>query len=263
MESIPTFITDDGRRLCLGRTETSPKDLARRLFARDFVTTEAGLVLPVKDAIDYHAVAMSNCANNGLTDPLSNDAVGSCAWAAPGHMIQLATSCESWKRADAVTATEVRREYFTYTGGRDVGSNLGDVLKVWKQKGICGSKIEAFLAIKPADEDMIRWCLDYLGPLYLGINLPISWWQSQKYWEANAGRIKGGHAVVLSGYDTTGVIYETWGVKTPGSWAGLHQYCDEIYAVIQDPWTAGGTKPCPAGLDIVAIRKQVELVAAA
>jgi hypothetical protein len=261
----PTTITlASGEIAFLGRTPTAPKDLERRLFLRDFVTATTGGALPVRDAIDWHATAMQSCPVNGLDDGLGNvgrAGVGDCAFAAPGHMIQIATACESLIRAESVTTTSIKQAYFAYTGNRDVGANLGQVLKLWQQKGICGYKISSYLAIDPADEDMLRWACDYLGGLYVACSLPSNWQNQQTLWDANAGRIAGGHAVVLSGYTAQGPIYDSWGVKVPGTWAGWHQYFDEAYAVILDAWTAKDGR-CPAGLNLAAIERQVQLVQA-
>ena len=260
---MPQTITlQSGLQVRLGRNASDKHDLGTRLFLRDFLAAPSHILLPERQTIDWHAAAAEKCPVNGLDDILGNDRYGDCAWAAPGHVIQLATACESGLSAQ-VTAGEITREYFNYTGGRDTGSNLLDVLKIWQKTGICGYKISAYVAIEPADEDLLRWACDYLGGLYVACNLPSGWEQQQTLWDARAGRIIGGHAVVFSGYTDRGPILETWGLKVQATWAGWRQYFDEAYAVILDAWTAGGTRPSPAGLDLDAIRQQVAALQAA
>lgn len=247
----------------LGREPTAQRDLDRRLFLRDFYKAPSGLALPVRDAIDWHAKSIELCPANGLDDPLGNNDYGDCVFAAVGHTEQMASACESKQPASAITAKAIVAAYFDFTGGRDGGANLGQVLKLWQKSGICGSKLHSYLAIDPTDHEMLMWSCDYLGGLFVACDCARSWVGNQKLWDAGAGRSAGGHCVVMGGYNSIGPWITTWGYKVQCTWAGWAERFDESYAVILDTWTAGGNKPSPAGLDLTAIEQQVAIVQAA
>ena len=265
MPEAPIITLEDGREVRLGRTYSDPETLkaARiRHGMRQFVQSPSGILLPEKEEIDWWATASEKCPGNRLTDILGNDAKRDCAFAAPEHINQADDACETCTPAPAVTTSATLSAYFAYTHNRDTGANLLDVLGIWQKTGITGYKIDAFLAIHPADEDLLKWSCDYLGPLYVACSLPIGWENQQKLWDKNAGRIIGGHAVVFGGYTKVGPWIWTWGRKVQCTWAGWHMYFDEAYATIRKAWTVNGTRKSPSGLNLAAIKNQLAIAEA-
>ncbi len=83
----------------------------------------------------------------------------------------------------------------------------------------------------------------YLGPVgqaLAGAYEPGSW---------------GGHAVVVVGYDASGVTIVTWGALKRITWAGWGAYCDEAYAILSPDWKgAEGFDYAQLTFDIAALR---------
>lgn len=186
-----------------------------------------------------------------------NDVVGDCAEAECGHMIQVWTSNES----TTVTPTDddIIAAYSAITGydpgdaSTDKGTILLDALNYWRQTGIAGHKIGAYVQVDHTNIQEVKTALDLFGGLCTGAALPVSaqsaigssWSQVSQ----NDIGTWGGHALCACAYDEYGITYLTWGKRQMATWDWFTTYADEVYAIVSADWVSG-TKPAPNGFDL-------------
>lgn len=181
-----------------------------------------------------------------------NDKLGDCTIASAGHIVLMDTAARGnaviIPDSEIVKAYSAVSGYDPVSGANDDGAVELRVLNYWRQTGIGGHKILAYVSIPPRNTALLRQAIYLFGSVYAGVNLPISA-QNQGIWRPtgvgegdSAPGSWGGHAVPLVGYDTASFACVTWGdVKwLTEPWWNL--YGDEAYAVISEDWSA------PAGL---------------
>ena len=200
---------------------------------------------------------------------MANDRLGDCTCAAAGHMIECWTANASKEKvptdASIIAAYSAITGYDPHTGENDNGAVELDVLNYWRKRGIAGSQISAYAAVKPGNHDHVRQSVFLFGGCYIGLSLPISA-QTQKIWNVVKGpRGKagswGGHAVPVVAYDANGLTVVTWGKLMQMTWAFWDAYCDEAYAILSPDWLEAG-KTSPSGFDVAALQSDLRTVAA-
>ena len=116
----------------------------------------------------------------------SNDTLGDCTAAAAAHMIQ----CWTANAGDAFTPTNAQviaaysatGHYVPGNPATDRGAVELDVLSVWRQQGIAGHKIDAYVAFSPRNFEHTRQAINIFGGIYIGLALPLSA-QNQNVWD--------------------------------------------------------------------------------
>jgi hypothetical protein len=200
---------------------------------------------------------------------MMNNTIGDCTIAAVGHCI------EEWTTdvgkpvvlpdATIVAAYSAVSGYNPKTGQHDVGANEIKVLNYWRQKGIGGHTIRAYVALEPGNLDHIRDAVFIFGNCYIGLALPKSA-QTQAIWSVPPGGATGqgapgswgGHAVPVVAYDPRGLTVVTWGALKRMTWSFWSAYCDEAYALLSDDFlTADKT---PGGIDLAALQQDLKQV---
>jgi hypothetical protein len=188
---------------------------------------------------------------------LGNDAVGDCAEAAIGHMIQSWTA-QTGHPAN-VTAHQIIAAYSAITGyvpgddRTDNGSMILDVLNYARNHGIAGHKIGAFIQMEPGNVDHVKDAVSMFDGLDIGLNLPITA-QRQSVWSVTnlsgpgAPGSWGGHSVSVHKYDSRGLTVVTWGALQRMTWNFFRYYCDEAYAILSPDWITS-TGRAPSGFD--------------
>jgi hypothetical protein len=194
---------------------------------------------------------------------MDNDTAGDCTCAAAGHIVQTDTSYEGDQVIvpddDVLAMYSAVSGYDPATGANDNGAACLDVLNYWHQTGFLGPqgphKVAAFAELELAPA-AVQQALFLIGPVYIGVNLPLSA-QGATSWDVPAGGPTGngapgswgGHCVPIVAYDASGVTVITWGAKLLATWAFLAAYMDEDYVpVSQDFVDAQGEDP--AGLSL-------------
>jgi hypothetical protein len=226
----------------------------------------AGSPLPVPPAaIDWGAAVP--------TWPMFlNDQIGDCTCAAAGHQI------ESWTadhHAEAVvTDAQVLAAYEAITGynpndpSTDQGAVELDVLKYWRQTGIAGHKIGAFVQVarRHGSANDAAWireikvAIALFGGVYIGLALPESA-QTQTVWSVpisgptgrGAPGSWGGHAVNVPAYDPQNFTCITWGERKKMTPNFMLTYCDEVWAILSPDWVTGAV-PAPSGFNLAALQ---------
>ncbi len=170
-----------------------------------------------------------------------NDRYGDCGFAGVHHQIQTLRSNDKQPPLK-ISEQDVVKAYLKFTGNKDVGVVLLDVLKAWKTKGIFSGKIAAFASVNMQDLNEVRTAIYLFGSIYAGVELPAAW-QGANRWSmpsnlrgSNAPGSWGGHCVTLPDYDATGFKAVTWGGLMPLDAAALRTYFSEGYVMISPDW---------------------------
>lgn len=214
----------------------------------------------------------------GVTDwgEMGNLQYGDCAFAAPAHQVQ------AWTGSQGVEITipdaDVLAAYGAVTGfnpadpSTDSGAAMLDVCKFWRNTGIGGHKILAFVAVSPTNLDHVKLAAYLFGGLYAGFNLPQSasdQLDRGEAWDVASGPGAepgnwGGHAVYIptvGPFDPSSPAFEcvTWGVKQAITPEFFLTYADELYAVLSCDWAATIGK-APSGFDLQALQQDLSLI---
>jgi hypothetical protein len=194
-----------------------------------------------------------------------NDRYGDCTIAGVHHLIQTQRANDK-QPALNITEGDVTKQYFALSGGQDTGLVELDVLNAWKTSGLLnGDKIGAFAAVNMHDANEVRTAIYLFGGIYLGVELPIAW-QRAKKWTLprnlrgnNAPGSWGGHCVIGTDYDATGIKVVTWGMLMQVGWSALPPYFSEGYVVIGPDWL-GKDNTAPNGFNSDALTADLALL---
>src|SRR5579863_493530 len=196
---------------------------------------------------------------------MDNDQIGDCTCAAAGHLIMEWTANAGKKMftptdKQIVAAYSAITGYNPTTGANDNGAVEIDVLNYWRQSGIAGHKISAYMALEPANHTHIMDSVYIFEGCYIGLQLPISAQDQVKNhqpWSVppsgTTGDGKpgswGGHAVPVVAYDSRGVTVVTWGALQTMTWSFWEAYCEEAYAILSGDYLTG-KKTTPQGFNL-------------
>lgn len=116
----------------------------------------------------------------------SNDTLGDCTAAAAAHMIQCWTAntgdAFTPSNAQVIAAYSATGHYVANNPATDQGAVELDVLNFWRQQGIAGHKIDAYMAFSPQNFEHTRQAINIFGGIYIGLALPLSA-QNQDVWD--------------------------------------------------------------------------------
>lgn len=196
-----------------------------------------------------------------------NDSIGDCTIAAAAHILQQWTTYAT--KPFIPTDAQVLQAYEAVSGYRpnnpdsDRGAVMLNVLKYWKNKGIAGHKIIAYVSVNPLNINEVRQAIQLFGNCYIGVALPISaqtpktGTNGKPLWsipdastgsDGNPGSW-GGHCIPMVSYgiDPQGNTQSeiiTWGQIYNMTWDFFQKYCDEAYAILTQDWIeANGQSP--------------------
>jgi hypothetical protein len=196
-----------------------------------------------------------------------NDRLGDCTCACVGHTIQCWTANAGQEVIlpddEILHLYEAVSGYDPATGANDDGAVELDVLNYWRQTGVAGHQIAAYVALEPGNHDHMRIATFLFGAVYTGIALPQTI-QGQEVWSvppegpngAGAPGSLGGHAVPVVGYDASGYTCITWGYEQRLTYGFADTYMEESYAIISPEWVTQG-KRAPSGFDLVALQNDL------
>src|SRR5580704_4536794 len=146
----------------------------------------------------------------------------------------------------------------------DNGANEVDVLNYWRQTGIAGDQIGAYVALEPSNHTHVMDSVYIFEGCYIGVQLPISAQaqvQNHQPWSVPPGGPTGdgkpgswgGHAVPVVAYDARGVTVVTWGALQVMTWTFWETYCDEAYAILSTDFI-NGKKQAPQGFSLTQLQ---------
>ena len=196
---------------------------------------------------------------------MRNDDLGDCTCAAAGHLIMEWTANAGKKMvtptdAQIVAAYSAITGYNPQTGANDNGAVEIDVLNYWRQSGLAGDKIGAYVALEPANHTHIMDAVYIFEGCYIGLQLPNSakaQTQNHQPWSVPPGGAVGdgakgswgGHAIPVVAYDARGLTVVTWGALQTMTWGFWEAYCEEAYAILSTDYLTGKQKT-PQGFDM-------------
>ena len=177
------------------------------------------------------------------TPVFANDKLGDCVIAGRAHQTLRFEKIEQDKFI-RITTTDVTREYYKETGGKDTGLVVLDSLKRWRKVGWKVGKtlfqIEAFSELNRDSHDQIKQAIVLDVGVGIGLALPSSaetQLDDGDIWDVVAGPEGkadswGGHYVYVCAYTEKGPVCITWGERQQMTWKFFDKYCDEAYAII-------------------------------
>jgi len=252
MRDDPTKV--DPRKLKLGKS--AARHDPRTLLLASYLTA----TLPTAPA--SFDLTSKVGASWGMMD---NDQLGDCTCAAAGHLLMEWTANAGKKMftptdKQIVAAYSAITGYNPTTGANDNGAVEIDVLNYWRQSGIAGHKIGAYVALEPANHNHVMDSVYIFGGCYIGMQLPISAQsqvQNHQPWSVPPGGLTGdgmpgswgGDAVPVVAYDVRGVTVVTWGALQVMTWSFWEAYCDESYAILSNDYLTG-KKTTPQGFSM-------------
>ena len=202
-----------------------------------------------------------------------NNTLGDCTCACAGHMIEEWTT---YAHAPGfIPADQQILQVYEAVGGykpgdpsTDKGAVILDVLNYWRQTGIAGHPITAYVSLEPKNHEDVKDAVYLFGNCYLGVQLPLSA-QNQKVWSVPPGGPTGqgapgswgGHAIPIVQYDSRGVTVITWGEPLRATWSFLDAYCDEAYAVLSADWIAANDQ-APSNFDLAQLQADLGQIGA-
>jgi hypothetical protein len=151
----------------------------------------------------------------------------------------------------------------------DQGTVILDMLNYWRQSGIGGEKIVAFVKVNERNEHEIEQAMSIFGGVVLGLALPVSA-QNQDVWtpahgSAGAPGSWGGHGVFMPDYvDLSGTardqfVCETWAMRKRMTNAFRSRYVDEVWAVVTELWL-NSLGDSPGGFKIEQLLHDVSVI---
>lgn len=238
---------------CLGKAK--PRHDFRTIHLSD-VLVDRSVLAPAPPARDWDT----------LPDDIGikgNDNAGDCGFAGRAAAIQLETAntCPApviIPDADILAAYSACTGYVAGDASTDNGVQLIDALKFFKNTGIGGHKIGAFVKVDIHNLDHLKIAINMFSHLYCGIGLPLAA-QTPGPWKGPANLLGdnlpyswGGHCVIWPTFDQSGGKFRTWGIKQPFDYQWWLDYADEAWAIVDNEWLTQA-KPAPNGLDIVRL----------
>jgi hypothetical protein len=202
---------------------------------------------------------------------MDNDQLGDCTCAAAGHLIMEWTTNAQSKTVtptdqEIVDAYSAVTGYNPATGANDNGAVELDVLNYWRQTGIANHKIQAFMALEPANHAHVMDAVWIFGGCYIGLALPKAaqaQTQNHQPWSVTSAGTTGdgapgswgGHAVPVVAYDSRSLTVVTWGALQTMTWGFWAAYCDEAYAILSPDFLKqkGGQTVAPSGFNLAQL----------
>ena len=241
---------------------------ARNPRVPHFSALTAGITLPTPPpSIDY---TVGLPASLGM---FGNDSLGDCTCAALYHALQVWTcngigAIDTEPDQNAVLLYEAACHYNPADPKTDQGGVEQDVLTYALLNGIptgpAGGgrhQLSAFVEVDPRNIDDVKLSIFDCGVAYIGFNVPDYLMRNgpPPVWDVLPSanyQIEGGHAVVLAGYDPSGVSVVSWGRLYTMTWAFFTEFTDEVYAIADPAWIRA-TGATPAGMTLPQLEAQM------
>ncbi len=184
-------------------------------------------LLPAVPAVFGHQIAYP-ARGWGM---LANDRVGDCTVAGAMHCIML------WNKIRGRTLTftdrDARSDYYTITGGEDIGVDMVTAARFWRNTGfrdasINRHKIAAYMAVDPKNLEHVYEAAYLFNAVGLGVKIRESDGEAFMHgspWQSHSDAVVGYHYVPLIGRAANGnAVVVTWGgaQEVEQSWLGAN-----------------------------------------
>ena len=255
---MKTVTSPNGQHFKMGRV---PSRQHPRLSLSHYLDA----ALPAPPATGHY----SRYAEHALTQPYLNTELGDCVVAAPLHAADVFVG-GAGGAAPVFTDQQVV-ELYSAIGGYDAsktspdGSNPTDqgcdiqtMLRYWQNSGLVGHKIRGWVAVKPEQARTAMWLFENL---IFGFALPDAWLNPMPAgngytWDdAGVPNPDNGHCFCGVGWNTNGVIVDSWGLLGTVTYAAVEKYGTtaaggELYTVLSDEAVAVAAGKALSGFDV-------------
>jgi len=220
------------------------------------------------DAVDYSTLAMA-----ALTEVYENDTLGDCVIAAQAHLVGIFTANANAGSPVIFTDDQIISRYSAIGGyvpgdpSTDNGCSMATALYSWQFIGMMPDhpkdakhKIAGSLSVDPSNVEEMQSAIWLFENLDIGMDLPDAWVNpspsaSGFTWDvAGPPDPENGHDVAGFGYNTSGVIFDTWGMIGTLTWAAIAEYAQwanggELYTVISHDMIERAQQIAPNGFN--------------
>jgi hypothetical protein len=232
----------------LGRIAPKARPQVLRLGAY-FDPAKMATPLPV-------SISRREKAAASLARMYANDRYGCCVFSSVAHRIGLWSAVDSDSGGEVQAADkEVVDQYFAYTGGRDQGAIIYEVLDYMRTKGFLAGgrrhKIDGYVSVDWTNKELVKAAQFIFGASCIGIDLPSAW-TSSAVWDVTNTRSVGGHDVAPIDYDEKGVYVSSWGRIYLMTWAAFlsKRWVGEYYASLAPLWYGPDKQASAHGIDV-------------
>lgn len=191
------------------------------------------------------------------TDPLSNDVLGSCVFAAPAHKFRRVGEITGNPALAGISADMVKEAYLAATGGVDEGFTIRGMLKIGKGQGLYGVKLDAYALVNHRDP-VERLIASWLGcGTVNGYRLPLAsqdqvdlqdrqlWHRPEGGWPAGKGPgTWGGHCEDNHAEGPNLGADNSWGERKVRTENWMEDCCEECWLMLFPEWAPNGRAPC-------------------
>ena len=188
----------------------------------------------------------------------ANDRLGDCTIAGMAHGVTVYNGMVKYEHIPK--ESEVIRIYNHLTGGIDSGLYMLDVVKYWRTTGIEEHRIFAYANVSSHNHEHVKQAIWLFGGLFMGFQCQekvLDEFRDRKPWQPGR-KMNAGHAVYVTGYDSTGVEVLTWGTTQKGTWAWWDEHVDEAFALLPPEAEEEGFT---TGFDFARLKKDLAEVA--
>ncbi|MDE2107117.1 MAG: hypothetical protein KGL39_58460 [Patescibacteria group bacterium] len=226
-------------------------DLRTKLF-EDYYTG-----LPVlKDSVDWGKLV----PEWGM---MLNDKIGDCTCAGAGHLIMdwssNANKLVTPSDHDILKAYEDVSGYNPANPRSDNGAAELDVLNYWRNTGIAGHKILAFVQVNVKNVNHVKAAIQLFGGVYAGVQLPVSAQGKSEWVMPQLGMPQdvipgswGGHAIPIVAFDEKQCTCITWGQRLQMDWLFWLTYMEECWSIVTEDFIAANGMS-PSGFNLQAL----------
>lgn len=255
------FSPHHARNVRFGRKRSTVRP---RLFLKSYLVEHAGALPTAPSSCDYSPKAAAV-----LTDIYGNDELGDCVIAGGYHIVGVETGNAG--TAFHATSSQIVHDYSAIGGyvpgnpSTDQGCDLATALAYWEKTGFANkTKLLGHIAIDATNQAEVELACYLFENLYFGMALPDAWvnpFPSGNGFTWNtAGKPdpENGHCVMGFGYNTSGVLIDSWGMNGTLTWAAVKKYAaasagGELYAMLTPDQLAKGQSKAPNGIDWSAL----------
>jgi hypothetical protein len=174
-------------------------------------------------------------ATSILSDIMGNDRLGDCTCAGAYHIVGVETA----NAGDPFHATllQVVTDYSAVSGyvagdeSTDNGADEVTCMNYWTQHGFAnGTKLLGWLAVDPTNTAEVMQAMWLFENLYFGLELPDTYTNpfpsaNGFLWGTGTPDPEQGHCIVGTGYNTTGVAIDSWGLLGFITYAAVAELC--------------------------------------
>ena len=198
-----------------------------------------------------------------------NDSIGDCVAAAAAHMINQWTTYASGKETlvtdnDVLVSYEAVGGYQPGNPGTDNGMDMGSYLSYWRNSGIGGHKIMAYMSVDYTNMTEVFQAIQLFGNAYMGVALPITAAPQTAWTVADGGPYGdgspgswGGHCIPLVAASPVTLTCVTWGQTLKMSHNFFKDYVDELWVALSADWIEK-TGLSPSQFDLATLKQDLE-----